>query len=359
MKSLSRRQFTQQSSKAIFGLASANPFMESFFKRTRIKIGQIGTAHPHAEEKMETLQRRSDIFKVAGIVENDKARKQKAQSEASYQKLAWLTEDQLLNTPGLKAVLIETELDELVPTALRCIEQGLHVHVDKPPGKSLEELRQLFDKAEENKMVVQMGYMFRYHPAFQFCLNAVHEGWLGQIFEIDAVISKAINPKRRPELAKTYGGGMLLLGCHLIDIAIALCGMPEKVTSYRRQTFPEQDELFDNEVAIFEYPKTIATVKSSLIEVDGEERRQFVVCAEKGTIEIKPLEPPQLRMTLSDPVDNFPKGRQSVELPAMTGRYDEQLIDFAQMIWGEKESVFSWEHDLRVQETLLKASEMF
>jgi len=359
MKSLSRRQFTQQSSKAIFGLASANPFMESFFKRNKIKIGQIGTAHSHAADKMETLRKLNNIFEVIGIVETDEVFKHTAQSKASYQNLKWLTEEQLLNTAGLRAVLIETELDDLVPTALRCIEQGLHVHVDKPPGKSLAALQQLFEKATDTGLSIQMGYMFRYNPAFQFCLKAVREGWLGQIFEINGVIGKAINLKRRTHLAKTYGSGMMLLGCHLIDIAIALCGMPEKVTSHRRQTFPEQDELFDNEVAIFEYPRTIATIKSSLIEVDGEERRQFVVCGEKGTIEIKPLEPPQLRMTLSEPVGDFPKGWQAVGLPAMTGRYDEQLIDFVRMIRGEKPNEFSIEHELVLQQTLLNVCDLF
>jgi len=357
MKSLTRRQFTQNSSKAILGLVLTNPIMENIFKANPIKIAQIGTAHSHAPEKMETLRKLSDIFKVVGIAEKDKELKQKAQNQASYQDLTWLTEEQLLKTPDLKAVLIETELDDLVPTALRCLEKGLHVHVDKPPGKSLQALVQLFNEAKKKGLAVQMGYMFRYHPAFQFCLKAVREGWLGQLFEIDGVISKAINPKRRSGLAKTYGGGMMLLGCHLIDMVIALCGKPHTIKNYRRQNFSQQDGLFDNELAILEYPNSIATIRSSLVEIDGEDRRQFIVCGTKGTIEIKPLEPPQLRMTLNEAVGNFQKGWQNVKLPDMPGRYDEQLIDFAQMILNKKELDLSWEHDLLVHETLLRVCE--
>ncbi|MCU0644852.1 MAG: Gfo/Idh/MocA family oxidoreductase [bacterium] len=355
---LSRRQFNQFSAAALMGLSFPGSFLKNV-QSDKIIIAQIGTAHSHAPEKMETIRRLSDIFEVVGVAEKDEELIEKAQNQASYQDLTWLTEEQLLNMPGLKAVLVETEIDDLVPTALRCLEKGLHVHVDKPPGKSLQALVQLFSEAKKKRLAVQMGYMFRYHPAFQFCLNAVRDGWLGQLFEIDGVISKAINPKRRSDLAKTYGGGMMLLGCHLIDMVIALCGKPEKIHSYRRQNFSKKDELFDNDLAIFEYQDTIATIRSSLIEVDGEERRQFIVCGTKGTIEIKPLEPPQLRMTLSEAVSNFQKGWQTVKLPAMPGRYDEQLIDFARMIQSGTQNEFSIEHERTVQEALLKACQIF
>ena len=76
-----------------------------------------------------------------------------------------------------------------MPTGMRCIDAGLHIHLDKPPGKSIKDLKKLCEKAKQKNLTVQMGYMFRYNPAFQFCLKALREGWLGDIFEIDGVIS--------------------------------------------------------------------------------------------------------------------------------------------------------------------------
>lgn len=40
----------------------------------------------------------------------------------------------------------------------------------------------------------------------------------------------------------------------------------------------------------------------------------------------------------------------------MPGRYDDQLIELAQIIREEEESVYPPEHDLAVQEAVLKAS---
>ncbi len=45
-----------------------------------------------------------------------------------------------------------------------------------------------------------------------------------------------------------------------------------------------------------------------------------------------------------------------MKLPPMPGRYDDQLIELARIIHGQKESEYPPEHDLAVQDAVLKAS---
>jgi hypothetical protein len=90
--------------------------------------------------------------------------------------------------------------------------------------------------------------------------------------------------------------------------------------------------------------------------VEGTQRRQFVVCGTRGTVEIRPLELPRLRLALDRPLGEYGKGYQEIELPPMPGRYDDHLVELARIIRGEKESEYSFEHDLAVQEAVLKAS---
>ncbi|MBN2355479.1 Gfo/Idh/MocA family oxidoreductase [candidate division KSB1 bacterium] len=354
MIKLTRRQFTGLSGAALLGLAMNHPMRHCSEVAEKIKIGQIGIAHSHAAEKLATLLKLHDAFEFIGLVESDQGLLKAAMDSNDYPGVKWLSEAQLLQTVGLDAVLIETELADLVPTALRCIEAGLHVHVDKPMGTSLPALEKLLSRAAEKKLIVQSGYMFRYHPAFHFCLQAVRQGWLGPIFSVEGVISKAIHRERRVRLAQTYGGGMMLLGCHLIDQAIALCGEPVKVHSFRRRTLSQQDDLYDHELIVMEYDKAVASIKSSLLEIDGKQRRQLVVCGSNGSIEIKPLEPAVVHMTLRQPACGFDKGWQKVDLPEVSGRYDEQLLDFARMIRRKKEIEFSMQHELTVQKVLLQ-----
>ncbi len=217
----------------------------------RIKVGQIGTAHAHAAGKMATLRKLSEYYEVVGIAEPDTERQKRMKNHSAYRGLKWLSEEQLLNTVGLQAVAVETEIPELVPTGLRCVSAGVHIHLDKPAGLSLVEFKKLLDEATRSRLTVQMGYMFRYNPAFKFCFQAVQEGWLGDVFEVDGVISKTIGAQQRKQLA-LYPGSMFELGCHLIDAMIKVLGRPDKVTSFSRRTQPKQDNIADNQLAVFE-----------------------------------------------------------------------------------------------------------
>lgn len=49
-----------------------------------------------------------------------------AQNNAAYRDLPWMTEEELLNQPGLQAVLVETRVRDLLNTAERCIGAGKH-----------------------------------------------------------------------------------------------------------------------------------------------------------------------------------------------------------------------------------------
>ena len=111
-----------------------------------------------------------------------------------------------------------------------------------------------------------------------------------------------------------------------------------------------------NGYAVFEYAESTATIRSALIEVAGGQRRQFVVCGDKGTVDIRPLEPPRLLFAPDRRRKGYEKGYQEVKLPPMPGRYDDQLLALARIVRGQEASEYSPEHDLAVQEAVLKGS---
>lgn len=358
MQRLDRRNLLQQLAVGASGVLvwDANRLLAA--PAPKIRIGQIGTGHAHAAGKMAAVRKLSTLYDVVGVVEPDDALRQSNAQKSEYKGLKWMTEAELLATPGLQAVAVETRVSELLPTASRCIAAGKHVHLDKPAGESLPAFAKLMENAEQQKVAVQMGYMFRYNPAFQLLFRAVREGWLGEIFEIHGVISKSVDDSARLHLAGYVGGSMFELGCHLIDALVALMGKPQRVTAYARRTRQDMDNLYDNMLAVFEYGKATATIRSALLEIEGFRRRQFVVCGDGGTIEIRPLEPPRLTLTLDQPHGDYSKGTQEVVLPISSGRYDGDLVDFAKIIRGEKKPDFSPQHDLAVQETVLRASNL-
>ena len=349
---MERRTFL--STLAVSGLVATGVTPLRAVEVPRLKVGQIGTGHAHADGKLAVL-RRSSEFDVVGVVEPDERLRRAAASRRDYAGVKWLSESELLATPGLRAVAVETEVKDLLPTAARCVAAGMHVHLDKPAGESLPEFARLLEAAPRRGVTVQLGYMFRYNPAFEFCFHAVREGWLGRVFAIEAVMGKVVGAAEREKLRPYRGGAMFELGCHVIDAAVSVLGKPAKVTARGRHSGDFADGLLDNQLATLEYPDALVTVRSSLVEVAGGSRRQFVVCGDAGTIEIRPLEPPTLRLALAKAGHGFNSGSQEVTLPNRP-RYAADLADLARVIRGEKPLAWTPAHDLAVQETVLRAS---
>ncbi|MBI5758916.1 MAG: Gfo/Idh/MocA family oxidoreductase [Planctomycetales bacterium] len=320
--------------------------------KPRIKIGQIGVGHAHASKL--GVYRTSPDYEVVGMVEPDAKLRQSAEKQAAYRDLKWMTREQLLNVPGLQAVLVETKVRDLLDNAAACVAAGKHVHIDKPAGESLPQFRRILNAAAERKLLVQMGYMFRYNPGVVLLREMLRQGWLGDVFEIHTVMSKVVPPSGRPELAAYKGGLMFELGCHVIDLVVGVLGKPETVHPFPRHTAKIDDGLLDNMLAVFAYPRATATVKSSSLEVDGGERRHLVVCGTEGTFHIQPLDNPSARVTLTSPHGEYRKGYQDIKFPKYE-RYIADAADMARIIRGEKPTDFPYAHDLAVQETLLKA----
>ncbi|MFO0907655.1 MAG: Gfo/Idh/MocA family oxidoreductase [Isosphaeraceae bacterium] len=318
-----------------------------------IRIGQIGVRHAHATKL--SIYRESPDYEVVGIVEPDDQAWKQASTKPAFHGLNRLTREQLLNTPRLQAVLVETQVSDLLENAAVCVNAGMHVHLDKPAGESLSRYRQLLEEATRRKLWVQMGYMYRYNPAVVALREAVQRGWLGTIFEVDAVMSKTIGPEERAALARYPGGIMFELGCHVIDLVIGILGAPRQIAPYPRHSSKQDDRLPDNMLAVFEYPRATATVRSSAIEVDGFARRHLVVCGTEGTFHVQPLDDPAARVTFSSARGPYQKGYQTLNFPRYT-RYVADAADMARVIRGEKAADFSPSHDLAVQSAVLRAS---
>lgn len=351
----SRRQFLHRSTLAA-ATVSTGYAQESQSSSPRIRSAQIGTKHSHAAGKLSTMLDLSDLYEVVAVAEADAEQRARVKDRKPYQHLPWREEAEVLNDPSIQVVAVETDIDELVPTAMRCLQAGKHIHLDKPAGQTMAPCRALHAEATKRGLTVQMGYMLRYNPAFTFLFQALREGWLGEIREVHGHMGKKASPGLRKELGKYPGGGLYELACHLIDALVTVLGKPEEVTPLSLAS--GDDGFRDNQIALFRYPNALATIGSNHTDPFGGARRQFSVVGTEGTIEIRPLEPPTLTLSLTKPQGAFQRGRQEVALPKSEGRYHGEFRDLAAVVRGEKAFGWSAEHDLHVHEAVLRAAGM-
>jgi predicted dehydrogenase len=303
------------------------------------------------------VYRESPDFEVVGVAEPDGSLWERASGDAAFRGLPRLGVEELLSRPGLQAVAVETGVGDLLQFGQSAVEAGLHLHLDKPPGASLPGFERLLAAATSRGLTVQLGYMYRYNPAVRLLREFLREGWLGEVFAVHAVMGKTLAPDERPPLAAFPGGIMFELGCHLVDLVVAVLGKPASVSSHLQRG---ADGLAENGLAVLEYPGAVATVRASATEVDGFAGRQLTVYGKAGTFHIKPLDRPAARVTLDRARGGgrYAAGTTEIPFEPPYRRYAGDAADFAAVIRREKASDFPPEHDLVVQEAVLRASGM-
>ena len=331
----------------------------------RIRIAQIGITHEHANGKMYSLRKLSEVFDIVGYVDDREFSKSPRFGNdfvKPYEGLRKLTLDEAFNMPGLQAVTVEVPNNELVPVALRCVERNLAMHMDKPGGEDLALYKTLLDGCKERNLPFQMGFMFRGNPAFQFCIAAIRNKLIGEVFELEADMNHCYGGEPYQEYIGKFAGGIMYnLGCHLIDFVAAALGRPENVTPFLKSAPGYPAAIRNNCMAVLEYPHAIVTLRSCSKDIANTDGRRMKIVGTNGSIAFNPLErfdgkPVELSLNLAAAAGEFPAGKHTLRFPPQADRYEAQLLELARIIRGEIQNPYSYEHDCLVHEVTLAAA---
>ena len=320
----------------------------------KLKIGQIGIGHNHGEAKMLTVRKFPELFEVIGYAEENERWIEKRGNNQGYEGLPRLSVEEIIE--GSDAVLIESDVWDLTKYAKMCVDAGKHIHMDKPAGGTLEEYKYLLDTAKAKKLVVQLGYMYRYNPSIQEAFSRIRRGELGSIHSIVAEMSTRHSEEYRAWLNHFSGGNMYIFGSHLVDLILLLLGEPKEIQSHIGRSGVNGVDAPDLSCATLIYDHAVARIFVSSVECNGWGRRCFSVAGSEGTIEIRPLEVP-VKMTLAkkgegkEYFEDYAKELPVVSLPDSC-RYDEMIKDLYAFVTGQKENPYSYEHEFLLQKTL-------
>ncbi|MBI5692484.1 MAG: Gfo/Idh/MocA family oxidoreductase [Verrucomicrobia bacterium] len=316
----------------------------------RLPLGFLGATHSHAPAKLE-LALRSPDWEVVGVCDPSPA----GQKTAERLGARLVSEDELFSRA--RVIAVESDVRDQTSLGLRALRAGKHVHLEKPGAAKLGDAQALVALAREKGLLLQSGYMWRYHPGFQAIFEAVRAGWLGEVFLVRGHISNLLAPARRPEWAEFAGGSMYELGSHLIDATVRLLGRPKNVIPFLGRHGRFEDSLRDNNVAVLEYERTRAVIFNTALQGGATPPRSFEVLGTKGTATLAPIEPGKLVLDLAEAAGPHRKGAQEFTYPAYR-RYVGDFLELAAAVRGERTLQVSLEGELLTAEIVLRASGM-
>jgi len=327
----------------------------------RIKIAQIGTStYSHGNDIWQALRKRSDLFEVVGFAFPENEREKFPNRMKSFEGYREMTVEEILNDTEIEAVAVETEEIYLTKYALAAAQAGKHIHMEKPGGKNLADFRRLVELVKSKKLTFSLGYMYRFNPKIQEAFGKIERGELGRIYAVEAHMDCKHDKEQRAWLENFPGGMTFFLGCHLIDLIYRIQGEPLEIIPLNCSTGIDGINTKDYGMVAYRYPNGISFAKTCDNECGGFLRRQLVVCGEKGTLEIKPLE-----AKLDG--DYYTFSRESYNASGTDwnapweesksepyDRYDGMIEHFAEVVRG-KENNYSYDYELGLYELILKS----
>lgn len=245
-----------------------------------IGCGMIANFHAAAIGQIEEAE-------VVGVFDAYRPGAEKFAAEHSVR--VFDTMEELLASPDIDAVSICTPSGLHTEQAIKTMNAGKHLVVEKPMSLTLEDADRLIEAARVNGVKTCVISQFRFSEAVQEVRRAIDEGAFGTI------VSGSLQMKyfRSHEYYassgwrgtwKMDGGGCLMnQGIHGIDMFRYLMG-PVKTLTAITKTQTRKVEVEDSAVAVLEFANgAVGTIEGSTTCYPGYPRR-LEICGDQGSI---------------------------------------------------------------------------
>ena len=183
---------------------------------------------------------------------------------------------QALEDPEIHAVVIATPVQSHFELAMRALEAGKHILVEKPIATTVVEVDQIGALAREKKLVAMVGHTFLYNAAVRYVKKLIDTGELG---EIRYIYSQRLNLGRiRSDVDALWN-----FAPHDISIIQYWLGDPKPISIVKRGVDYLQEKIDDVVFMNILYPnKVMANIHVSWL--DPRRLRQMTVVGSRKMV---------------------------------------------------------------------------
>lgn len=226
-----------------------------------VKFGIVGIGHMGGTHAKSITAGNIKNARLVAVCDIDPLRLSWAEENLDPTVKKFSTYDELLMNVDVDAVIIATPHYFHPPMAIKALEHGKHVMVEKPAGVTTKSVKEMNAVANKHPELVY-GLMFnqRTNPLYQKARELVQGGELGEIKRTNWVITDWYRPQayyNQSDWRATWageGGGVLVNQApHQLDLWQWICGMPKKMTSFCAFGRYRDIEVENDVTAVAEY----------------------------------------------------------------------------------------------------------
>jgi predicted dehydrogenase len=133
-------------------------------------------------------------------------------------------------------VFVCTPTSQHIPTALRAVQAGCHLFIEKPLSHNLGQVDELICEVDSRGLMAAVGYQLRFHPCLQRLHALVQEQKVGRILSVRAEIGEYLpgwhsyeDYRQMYASRQDLGGGVILSQIHELDYLYWMFGLPRSV----------------------------------------------------------------------------------------------------------------------------------
>lgn len=200
----------------------------------KIRIGIIGAGNigrVHASE----FSKLADLCEITAITDAYLPLAQERAKEFGIAAVA-ASPEELIARSDVDAVIIGVPNQFHAPLAVKALEAGKHVLLEKPMGINSDAARQIYKAGQASDKVVMVGHQMRWESVPMQIKEQIDRGELGKIYTAK---TGWFRRKGIPgwgtwftKMDESGGGPLIDIGVHMLDLALYLMGNPKPVSVY-------------------------------------------------------------------------------------------------------------------------------
>ena len=208
---------------------------------SKIRFGVIGAGRK-GRQHMQFMKEIAEVEFTALCDPSEEERKETGEEFQIGERFADI--EAMLESTQLDAALVATPPELNAPAAKACLERGIHTLLEKPPGMTVAETRELRDTAARTGAKGMVGFNRRFHN--QICAAREMVAERGPVVQLVGEFHKSIDSLEasygdRPELMDNW---LVANDIHAIDIVRCIADAEvEEVHSIARRSFSKYRDL--------------------------------------------------------------------------------------------------------------------